>query len=209
MAFIIFAMNISFGQKIPLYQTQILDKETNKFEKATLYELDCKDDEDVDYVIKQHDAWEYKYNISVDMYEKNRRLKNYDNLPDSVKQNLQNNKFYVLENDKKEMLGLCEITGFNHFFNIQYLESNNTQKSKYKYIGQSILAGISKHILSHNIFDPVLMIIDPSYKSRGFYTEKCHFSDDKGSLIMDEQALKTFVSDVEQKIQSPVIDLKG
>lgn len=202
-------MNISFGKKIPLYQTQILDKEKNQFEKVTLYEFDCKDDEDVNYVINQHDAWEYKYNISVDMFQKNRKIKNYENLSDYDRQRLQNNKFFVLENDKKEMLGLCEITGINNFFNIQYLESNNAQKSKYKYIGQSILAGISKNIISGFVSDTVLTILDPSYKSRDFYTEKCHFSNDNGYLTMDEQALKTFVSDVEQRTQSPLIDLKA
>ncbi len=202
-------MNISFGQKIPLYQTQILDKETNQFQKATLYEFDCKDDEDINYVINQHDAWQYKYNFSVDMFGKNRKIKNYDTLSDYDKQRLQNNKFFVLENDKKEMLGLCEITGINNFFNIQYLESNNVQKSKYKYIGQSILAGISKQILSGFIPNSVLMIIDPAYTAKDFYTKKCHFSDDNGHLIMDEQALKSFVSDVEQKTKSPLIDLRA
>lgn len=203
-------MNISFGQKIPLYQTQILDKETNQFEKVTLYEFDCKDDEDVDYVIKQHDAWQYKYNFSVDMFGKNRNIKNYDTLSDYDRQRLQNNKFFVLENDKKEMLGLCEITGINNFFNIQYLESNNVQKSKYKYIGQSILAGISKFISSYSSPNPKLIILDPAYIAKRFYTDKCYFSETpSGSLSIDKKEMDSFISDFEQKTQSPIVDLKG
>jgi len=40
-------MNISFGKKIPLSQCQIQNKETGNFEKATVYELDCKDKNDI------------------------------------------------------------------------------------------------------------------------------------------------------------------
>lgn len=208
--FINFAMNISFGKKIPLYQTQILDKNSNQFEKATLYELDCKDSEDIDYVINQYDAWQYKYSISVDMFEKNRKLKKYPDLSEFEKQKLQNNKFFVLENNKKEMLGLCETTGLNNFFNIQYLESNNVQKKKYKFIGQSILAGISKYISSHYSPDSKLIILDPAYTAKGFYTDKCHFSiSTNEALSINKTGMDSFISDFERKTNSPVIDLNA
>ncbi len=203
-------MNISFGQKIPVYQTQILDKKSNQFQKATLFELDCKDEDDLNYVIYQHDAWEYKYNITVDMYEKRSKIKKFPDISFFDKLKLQNNKFYVLENENQEMLGLCETTGFNNNFNIQYLESNRTQKEKYKYIGQSILAGISKYILSSGNSEPVLSVNDPSFYAKDFYTKKCRFSPtNNGTLIMDKSSLESFVSDVEQRTKSPIIDLKA
>lgn len=201
-------MNISFGRKIPIYQTQIFDKETNQFQKATLSEFDCKDEDDFNQVALQHDAWDFKYIISVDMYDKYKKLKSPEKLSSYDRQSLKNNRFFILENEQNEMLGLCEITGINNVFNVQYLESNKVMKRKYKYIGQNILAGISKQILSSQHKDPLLSILDPAYSAVDFYTEKCGFEDAlHSSLKIEKDGLKKLVSSVEERVQSPIIDL--
>ena len=203
-------MNISFGKKIPIYQTQIFDRKTNQFKKATLSEFDCKDSEDIDYVALQHDAWDFKYAISVDMFQKNKKLNNIHDISSYERHNLKNNKFYILEDENNEMLGLCETTGINNIFNVQYLESNKSKKDRYKYIGQNLLACVSKQILSSGHEQPVLSVLDPAYDAVGFYTDKCGFQNVlQYSLKLDKEGLEKMVSTVEERVQGPIIDLNA
>ena len=203
------AMNISFGQKIPIYQTQVLNKETNQFQKATLYELDCKDYSDIEYLINQKDAWEFKYPMTVDMHIKNMKLKSTDSLSPIDKEFLNGNKFFVLESPENELIGLCEITGFRDRANIQYLETNKQQKEKYKFSGQSILASVAKLLLSRSD-KPILQIYDPAYDARKFYREKCGFADSEGgSLVLTKAGMENLVSNVEQRTQGNIIDLQA
>lgn len=203
-------MNISFKKKIPLYQTQVYDREDNKFKKATLYEFDCKDDSDFEYVALQHDAWDFKYCISVDMFSKNKKLNNPQNVSSYDRRCLDNNRFFVLEDENNEMLGLCETTGINNIFNVQFLESNRTKKGKYKYIGQNILAGVSKQILSSKHESPRLSILDPAYNAVNFYMEQCGFEQVLNhSLQIDKDGLNNLVSTVEKRVHSPLIDFNA
>ncbi|MBR6162840.1 hypothetical protein IKQ26_02975 [bacterium] len=210
MIFYLNAMTISFGKKIPLYQTQVFDRTENKFKKATLSEFDCRDSEDIDYVALQHDAWDFKYAISVDMFEKNRKLNNLGNISSYDRQNLKNNRFFVLEDEKNEMLGLCETTGINQIFNVQYLESNKSKKVRFKFIGQNLLAGVSKQILSSEHKEPVLSVLDPAYTAVDFYREKCGFKNVLNySLKLEKDGLADMVSSVEERVQTPLIDLNA
>ncbi len=202
-------MNISFGKKIPIYKTQVYDRDSNQFKTATLSEFDCKDNDDIEYVALQHDAWEYKYIINVDMFEKNRKLNNPSIMSSYDKLCLNNNRFFILEDEKNEMLGLCEVTGIYNNFNIQYLESNKSKKGRYKYIGQNLLTGISKQLLS-SYEKPVLSILEPAYSAVNFYTGKCGFKNClHSSLMMEKDGLQKLVSTVEERVQTPLLDIKG
>ena len=209
MIFNFVAMNISFGKKIPIYQTHVLNKETNQFQTATLSELDCKDYDDIEYLINQTGAWEFKYPLTVDMHTKNMRLKNYEKLSPVEKEYIDENKFYVLESPEKELIGICETTGFRDRANIHFLETIKQQKEKYKFSGQSILASVAKHLLSQSD-NPLLQIYDPAYDAKKFYTEKCGFVNSEGSsLVLTKAGMENLISTVEQRTQSQIIDLQA
>ena len=112
-------MNISFGQKIPITQTQILNKRTGSFEKATVFELDCSDETDLLETMKSPGNWIYARSINNNMLEKYLQLKNGEENDSS---------FYVLENKDGETLGMAEtkeLLNGNH-----NLSLFDTQKEK-------------------------------------------------------------------------------
>ena len=49
--------NISFGKKIPLTTCQIQDKKTGNFVPATLFEYDCKDEDDILEIVFTGKQW--------------------------------------------------------------------------------------------------------------------------------------------------------
>ena len=75
-------MNISFGRKIPIIKCQIQDTDTGKFEPATVYQIDCKDESDVLEIRNLPDTWQYKLGIAKNMDRKHQLLKHYNQAED-------------------------------------------------------------------------------------------------------------------------------
>ncbi len=200
-------MNISFGKRIPISTTQIYNKNTNEFEKATLYELDGRDESDVDELVDFGD-WRYRYEMSINLFSKIKGLASPEKLSDFMKYTLEHNKFYILKTEDDKLAAICQTQGFKNFADVHYLERD---KSKgYGLCGQAILASIAKHMLKQP--DAYLKVDDPVKKARGFYINDCGFREETpGShgIEMNEAELKTFVDNFEQKVEAPIVDIEN
>ena len=191
-------MNISFGRKIPIIQTQIQNKHTQKFERATVYELDCKDESDILETLKPQNKWTYAREINVNMYTKYSRLQRGDDSKTS---------FYILQNQQGDTLGMAqteELEKKGH--NLAFLD---TEKDKqYKYVGQTLLASITKDIMNKDGIR--LSIFEPVPTAVPFYDKICGFQN-IGNLLLtaDRQEMQDFISKTEQRTQAPLINLKG
>lgn len=106
-------MNISFGKRIPISTTQIYNKNTNEFEKATLYELDGRDESDVDELVDFGD-WRYRYEMSINLFSKIKGLASPEKLSDFMKYTLEHNKFYILKTEDDKLAAICQTQGFKN-----------------------------------------------------------------------------------------------
>lgn len=198
-------MNISFGQKIPVSQCQVFDKETNKFVNATLYEFDCKDKSDIQYFKKDMRKWVYINSFISEMLAKYRYYCKYRNFNcPEVQDALDELKFYSLEDSKNRIIGFCETTGTKDTQDIYYLETN--REHRYKYAGQGILASIAK-LMVKSVQNPQMSISNPANSARQFYIDKCGFKPlDKG-LHIGKQGMTDFIRNFEGSTQNPIMDL--
>ena len=62
--------SISFGKKIPITSCQVQDKTTGNFLPATLYEYDCKDEQDILEVVFTGKQWYFSNSIIKNMEKK-------------------------------------------------------------------------------------------------------------------------------------------
>lgn len=196
-------MEISFKGKIPISTVNVYDKKGKNFKEATLYELDGKDESDLDELAKDNGEWFYKYNILVGLTDKQAKMarEGFSQKPMPCEY-----KFYILENQDGSTGGLCETMTFGHYTDIVYLESNPNKK--YGLTGQTMLASIAKQMLKNP--NATMIIDDPAVRARDFYTKDCGFKEtSKGShdLIMKEDELQEFVENVEEKTHSPIVDI--
>lgn len=191
-------MNISFGKKIPITQTQILNKKTGTFEKATVFELECTDESDLVETMKPKDKWIYAKSINQNMLTKYIQLKHGEENDSS---------FYVLENKDGETLGMAEtkeLLNGNH-----NLSLFDTKKEKeYKYVGQTLLASISKTLLERGCRR--FSIFDPMPFAFSFYEKTCGFPNYRNLYFSaDINELNQFIKQTEQRTQAPIINLEG
>lgn len=201
-------MNISFGKRIPISTTQIYNKNTKEFEKATLYELDGHDESDMEELIDLSGNWRYRYEMSANLYGKIKDLASPEKLSDFMKAILEYRKFYILKTEDDKLAAICETQGFKNFADVHYLERDKTKG--YGLCGQAILASIVKHMLKQP--DAYLKVDDPVKKARGFYINDCGFREKTpGSheVEMNEAEMKTFVDNFEQKVDAPIVDIEN
>ena len=191
-------MNISFGKKIPTAQCNILNKSSKKFEPAIIYEFDCKDKSDIDEILYSlDDNWEYKDTIAMNM-----GIKNF-----SIKVGMNNDaRFYTLENQNGEILGISYVDDLQQKVELRYLESK--AQSPYKYVGQNLLATIGKNLLNG---DQNSFFVRSAVSSAfDFYEKACGFKDIGCSdLKMNRDDIHKFVNKTEEKTKTQIIDLRG
>lgn len=198
---------ISFGGKIPIAKCKIQNRETGKFENATVYEYTCTDESDIEKIKRitsRHD-WQYGFDIFNDARWKKFRLdgnKNY------TPYDIRYAHFYSVENSHRKTIGLCE-TMENQDFSVELLE---TQKDKpYRFVGQTILATLGQKSIESN--NP-LIIKNASSQALDFYRKTCGFTNEtkKGrniSFIVDKPQMQEFIEQTEQRTNGEIVFLKA
>ncbi|MBQ8886984.1 MAG: GNAT family N-acetyltransferase [Candidatus Gastranaerophilales bacterium] len=191
-------MNISFGKKIPIMQTQIQNLQTGAFEPATVYELDCTDETDILETIKPQNSWTYARDINRNMCDK------YIQQQIGEDSNL---SFYILQNQKGETLGMAQTE--EQIKNAHNLSLFDTKKNKqYKYVGQTLLASVSKDIMSKA--GVRLSVFDPHPSAIAFYDKICGFQN-FGNIFLsaDKKQMNKFIQQTEQRTNAQLVNLKG
>ncbi len=192
-------MQISFGKKIPISTCNIYNKEAQKYERATLYEIDCKDESDIDYLSSPDGMWEFKDSITYDARGKNYELLLYLNQEKW-------DKFYSLEAKDGTIACMCETQPFFRDTNIRYIESNPDKL--YKFAGQIMLANIAKLLLktSQN-----MQIHVPSFEARDFYSKICGFREDSTGFgyELPQKDMMSFIKRTENRTKGRILNYKG
>ncbi len=187
---------VSFCKKIPVSQCCIKDNTTKSFIPATLVELDCTDISDIVDVALTKGDWEYKKAITYNMYDKHKKITQSSFRP--------NVSFYALVKGAGDIVGLMQVRKLISGLNIDLIESERTKN--YKYVGKNMVAGLGtalKHMVKDTIeVDVPLAEAVPFYESCGFKRGK-----NRQSFIMDEQTVEKLQHQLEEKTQSPFIDL--
>ena len=77
---------ISFGAKIPIAKCKIQNRETGKFENATIYEYTCTEKADIEKIkrITSRQKWEYGLDFLDDAMWKKRSLKGKKHLTRTI-----------------------------------------------------------------------------------------------------------------------------
>ena len=109
-------MNISFGQRIPTAICQIKDTKEDKFVPALVCELDCYDQSDINTISSLDGNWEHKDTIALNM-----RVKNYD----IMRGKGNDSRFYTLENDKGDILGITYVDDLEKSTEVRFIESRS------------------------------------------------------------------------------------
>lgn len=191
-------MNISFGRKIPIIQTQIQNKSTGKFETATVFELDCKDESDVLETMKPSSSWIYAREINQNMCDK------YIKLQKGEDSNL---SFYILQSQNGETLGMAQTEEL--IKNAHNLSLFDTKKDKdYKFVGQTLLASIAKNIMGKDGIR--LSVFDPHPTDVEFYHKVCGFQN-FGDIFLsaDKTQMNAFIERTEQRTNAQLVDIQG
>ncbi len=191
-------MQISFKAKIPLSNCNLLNMKTQQFEKATIYEINCRDKDDVDYINSAQGSWKYKSLITRDAQNK---LYNFYNprLSRKNKKESQVNRFYSIEDKNGNIRGLLETDLFEKDINIKFIESS--PEKDYKFAAQNLLANIAKQALDlrRNV------IVSMSHPSADkFYSEVCNFQKVgcHSTYILPFKYTKIFIRIVEKRTEA-------
>ena len=188
--------SISFGRKIPRYNCQIQNKQTGQYVPATVYEYNCKDENDFKSIYNLDRHWIFKEKIA-DAMEKRHVMQKY------FKQK-SNTSFYSIQVGK-ELVGLTQIKTFNGVSNVDYITTK--PRNEYKYAGQTMLACIGKDILKKNGHQmTVTTAIDDAYP---FYS-KIGFREYGDHLYrMNKDDISTLIEITELTTEAPITEKKG
>ena len=198
-------MNISFGAKIPIYQNQVFNKATQKFEDATLYEIDCKDESDIEYIDTKVTVDYFKSDIRRAVVEKFDQYNCAKRNPRDFRYYANKDRVYVLEAKDGRNIGICETNEPNNkVTNIEYIASKN---NKYKYAGIAMIGDIAKEARNKKM--NYLTVEFPVTNAEDFYKSGCGF---RGKAVdgfyMEDRDLDIFAKHVEEKTHAPIIDLR-
>ena len=196
-------MQISFTKKIPISTCNIYNKKTNEFERATLYEIDCKDSEDIDYLNNIQGRWEYRDAIAY--FADFKHIDSTDMNHEKIDLDLSGYKIYSLEKPDNYVACICETHPIENSQNIEIIESNPDEH--YKYAGQTMLASIVKRILPQGLDLEVLI---PVAKSESFYSEACKFPRNNSAFgyCLPNKKMKDFIETVEKRTQGKIINIE-
>ena len=185
-------MKISFGQKIPTALCKIMDTKENKMITALVSELDCYDKEDIQLIKKLGPEWNFSETISLNMerkYTSNKRGEGNDS------------KFYTIENDTGEILGISYVDDKEKSFEVKFIESRNDHR--YKYIGQTLLATMAKQVI--NSRQQKMIIKSAIADAYDFYEKVCGFKPAEYSdLEMNRYDLIRFIRRTEDKTENTI-----
>ena len=203
--FYVSTMQISFTAKIPINTCSILNKETGAKKRATMYEIDCKNQDDVFYFKNIEGNWTYLGFVSTEAFSKYLQLSGKRPAGiygiDSL-----DRKFYSLETQDGEIAGICEIQPCEDDINIRYLESNPSKK--YKFAGQAMLASIAKTISDTK---QNMQIRVPSPEAVKFYSEVCGFKENHTGFgyELTTKDMPAFIQRTEEKTKGKITNIIG
>ncbi|MBQ8886986.1 MAG: hypothetical protein IJY61_04725 [Candidatus Gastranaerophilales bacterium] len=191
-------MNISFGKKIPIATGNIQNRKTGEFERATVYELDCRDESDFQEVLLSRKDWNFNWEIYDNMQHK------YNVLAHRIKMNP--DFFYILQTKDNETVAMAEISKWeNNLFSIDWLDTKIN--NPYKFVGQTFLACLAKESLANG--GSAFAVLESMEDAIPFYTDVCKFTDcGKSGFHMDKEQMREFISRTEERTQASIIDLK-
>lgn len=195
-------MEISFGRKIPIMNSRVYDKQAGEFVKATVYELDGKDEDDYLYVAMKGDCIPYKTDITSSLYLKYRKQQKTAFEPNS-QDNFE--KFYALETEDGKISALIEAFKIKNFADIKRMSTDRS--GKYGLLGQTIMASLMQQMLLEK--DPTLIVSDPSTKGRDFYTNTCGFksdAQDSHQVVINKEDMTNFLRNYSQKTEQETLD---
>ena len=126
--------NISFGKKIPLTTCQIQDKKTGNFVPATLFEYDCKDEDDILEIVFTGKQWYFSEAIIKNMdkkfqlnklFEENPLLKKTKFRKEPKSKDDYDKRFFVMQLQDGKTVGICQAQNKDNSLKLDYLESQN------------------------------------------------------------------------------------
>ena len=195
---------ISFGAKIPIAKCKIQNRETGKFENATVYEYTCSEKSDVEKIerIVSKQDWEFGDDIYYSAWWKNSVIENNDDRYDYMK----DYHYYSIENNRRKTIGICETKEKDGFF-VELFET--LQDKKYKFAGQSFLASLAQKA-SKNDVD--ITINYAAAKALDFYRKICGFTqeihEDEGiSFVVNKPQITDFIRQTEQRTLGQIVSL--
>ncbi len=197
-------MEISFNGKIPVSTCNIYNKRRRKFVEATVYEIDCKDKKDADYIRNIGGNWKYKEQIVQGIKRKHNRLtgENASFWNNAEKNSIEDNRYFALVAPKEEIICICETEPFGNEVDISVIESKKDRH--YKYAGQTMLATIAKSILGR---DKKLTVKAPSNDAVIFYENKCHFRKNRKyfGYELPQEDIQDFIQRTENRTNGKII----
>ena len=201
----ILAMNISFGSKIPLFQNRIYNPIEEQYENATLYEIDCKDESDLDEFNGKQGYWGFKMPIYMAMKNKHDLHKMSRNIPEEYRDFVINrDRIYSLELEDGTCVGHCKVQQEDETHTtINYIERD--QSDCCKYIGQSMIADIAKKSIKEG--KNTITVKDPVYSAMDFYTNACGFKESSEGLYLDNDSMVELINKTEEKTKAPICDV--
>lgn len=188
--------SISFGRKIPRYTCQVQNKTTGEYVPATIYEYNCKDERDYEEIKKLDRRWLFKDNIAHFMEVKHS--------VQTLFNEKSNDSFFSMQVGK-DIIGIAQVCTLNGISNIDYITTK--PRNPYKYVGQTLIAGIGKHMLKKNGYQmTVETAIDdaiPFYKKIGFK----EFGDYLFRMNRDD--IETLIEITEFQTEAPILDKRA
>ena len=191
--------SISFGKKNPVAVCKVKDLATKKFVPVKMYEYDCKDIEDIQEVENLPNSFGFKQAIANEMRTKKAAWEKYS-LNTGV-------SYYVMQEGNNNVLGIASVNISENTNGVKFIQTS--QNSTHKYIGQTMLAALSK--LTMNDGKEKFEISFPTDDAMGFYIYKCGFKhgDNFYSLEMSPKEMKKFVFKTQMKTRSSIVDIRG
>ena len=205
--------NISFGKKIPLTTCQIQDKKTGNFVPATLFEYDCKDEQDILEIVFTGKQWYFSEAIIKNMdkkfqlnklFEENPLLKKTKFRKEPKSKDDYYKRFFVMQLQDGKTIGVCQAQNKDNSLKLDYLESQN---NNHRFIGTTILASLGIKTLQDGINS--ITIDSGTTEAEDFYTDKCgfkHYTDD--TFKLDKRHIKKLIKQTQKETQSPIVDLQ-
>ena len=190
--------SISFGKKIPVTTCKVKDLTTKKYVPVKMYEYDCKDIEDIKEVENLPSHFGYKKVIADEMKTKKAAWEKYS-LGTGV-------SHYVMQDNKGVVLGIASVKVQDSVNGVKFIQTS--QNRTHKYIGQTMLASLSKIALNDG--KEKFEICFPADDAISFYTNKCGFKHGKSfyHLEMSPKDMKKFVFKTQLKTHSPIVDIR-
>ncbi len=189
--------SVSFGKKIPVASCKVKNNHTGKFERAKLYEYDCKDLADLQEFAKLPDYWGFKDAILSGMCEKKVVLDKH-NVSTGV-------SYFVLQDKNDETIGICSAKKSLTDYGVKLIQT--TPLKSHKYTGQAMLAALALVGLKEN--RNKFEIKYPTDEAMTFYTDKCCFQkgESKYHLEMDRRGMKKLLRKVQARTHSQIVDI--